>query len=214
MPEPTGRYRVLTPRTGKGDRFGLIGQLPKLVSVISAPGQQPVSGLPEEFVEFRRDPLMTLNRGGRGAMERRAVPLSTVYGSLEERIMYKELQKRQIPFDFQSSLISPRRVEGAMVPDFVLLDRPVIIPVDGGIWHRGLSAETRDYLQQDKFNYIGWDVYVIRAYEIANQQLTDLWFRRYIDVPRVKPFNLSLLQRLPAGRIVTLPTRLGIPLKE
>lgn len=210
----TGRYRNITPRVGRGGRFGLIGQLPQVepVGVLKPASLTP--GLPEEFVELSRPRLSGIRQSDRrAALEKRAVPVEQVYGSLEERILYKELMKRQIPFDFQSSMIGPRRVAGAIISDFLLLDRPVVIWVNGGIWHRGISAETRDTLQIDQLAFMGFESLQIWDHILWEATLTDMWFRQYIDVPIVRPLQLEqVTQMRQYGRIITLPTRIGVPI--
>lgn len=207
-----GRYRNISPRVGRGTRFGVIGQLPQVEPIGTMPAMDPPSLLPEEFVELRRNPLAGVRQSDkRGALERRAVSLAEVYGSLEERIMYKELLKRDISFSFQSSLIGPRRVAGAIITDFLLLDRPTTIFVQGGIWHRGISAENRDILQIDELAMKGYESLQIWDYTLWEEELTNDWFRRYIDVPIVRPLQLESLRYQPAGRVLTLPTRMNEP---
>jgi len=211
-PKVTGRYRNVSPRVGRGGRFGLIGQLPQVEPIGTMPATQPESLLPEEFVEFRRNPLAGIRQSDKRMMlERRAVSIESVYGSLEERIVYKELLKRKIPFDFQSSLVGPRRQAGAIIADFLLLDRPTLIWCQGSIWHRGISAETRDILQIDQLTYQGYETLQIWDYTLWDEALTNEWFRRYIDVPVVRPITLEQLRYQPAGRVLTLQTRLNEP---
>lgn len=212
-PKVTGRYRNVSPRVGRGTRFGTIGQLPQVepIGVLKPASLTP--GLPEEFVELSRPRLSGFRKTDRRAqLERRAVSIEAVYGSLEERILYKELMRRQIPFDFQSSMVGPRRVAGAIISDFLLLDRPTVIWVNGGIWHYGISAETRDVLQIDQLSFMGFESLQIWDYILWNEILTDQWFRQYIDVPIVRPLTLEqVTQMRQYGRIITLPTRIGVP---
>lgn len=209
----SGRYRNITPRVGRpGARFGLVGQLPQVEPIGTMPPAQPPNLLPEEFVEMRRNDLAGVRQSDkRGALERRAVSLAQVYGSLEERIFYRELTRRQISFDFQSSMVGPRRVAGAIISDFLLLDRPTTVMVQGGIWHRGIAAENRDILQIDELNYKGYEVLQIWDYTLWEEELTNDWFRRYIDVPITRPLQLEQLRYQPAGRVLSLPTRINEP---
>lgn len=211
-PKVTGRYRNITPRVGRGTRFGLVGQLPQVEPIGTLPTLQPASGLPDEFVEFRRNNLAGIRQTDKRAeLERRAVSLAEVYGSLEERIVYKTLLQKKIPFDFQSSLVGPRRQAGAIISDFLLLDRPTLIFCQGSLWHRGISAETRDILQIDLLAFQGYETLQIWDYTLWDERLTDEWFRRYIDVPVVRPITLEQLRYQPAGRVLALPTRMNVP---
>lgn len=213
-PKITGRYRNVSPRVGRGTRFGIIGQLPQVEPIGTLQPAPLTPGLPDEFVEFSRPVLSGVRQSDRRAeLEKRAVPIESVYGSLEERIVYKELLKRQIPFDFQSSMVGPRRVSGAIISDFLLLDRPTVIYVNGGIWHYGISAETRDVLQIDQLAYMGFESLQIWDYILWEPTLTDLWFQRFIDVPIVRPLTPDQMSaiRQYGGRILSLNTRLGMP---
>ena len=53
-------------------------------------------------------------------LERRAVPLEKVFGSILERVVYKEFQRRRLDFDFQSGLLGGRFELGGKVADFIV----------------------------------------------------------------------------------------------
>lgn len=128
---------------------------------------------------------LSLPKLGESELESRAVPLSEVLGSLEERILYKALSLRKIPFDFQSSMIGGRMELGGMVADFILLDRNAIIRVQGTIWHTGIVAEARDKEHRaimENMGYVVWDIW---DWEIRNRDLMDDWLRRHIDRGRI-----------------------------
>lgn len=130
----------------------------------------------------RRGPL-SLQRPtvGETALERRAVPMSEVYGSLPERIMYKALLDRSVTFDFQSSMEGGRLELGGMVADFVLLDRPVIIRVQGEVWHQGIESEARDEEHRAILQNMGYDVFDIWDWEIYDGDILDDWLERHIE---------------------------------
>lgn len=114
-------------------------------------------------------------------LEMRAVPESQVRGTTEERIVYKELQRRNIPFDFQSSLDGGRLLLGGMVADFILEDRKVIIRVQGSKWHTGFASEHKDVMQRALLEAAGYSVMDFWDWEIHNPELCEEWLRRNID---------------------------------
>jgi len=71
----------------------------------------PVSRKPVRPLRLKRTPFVFRRRGIRipldrtAELERRAVPLSQVYGTLLERVVYKAFRQRNFDFDFQSSLL-------------------------------------------------------------------------------------------------------------
>lgn len=208
----TRKFRDLTARVGRGERFSLPGELPKPLKPYEADRTRWKAGVPREFVLLREGEFLEAYRRDRRAqLEARAVPLAEVYGSLHERIFYKELLKRRIPFDFQSSMVGPRFELGTIISDFVLLDRPLIVSVMGNVWHRGLDAEARDVLQNDVLNQLGWEVYTIQDVEIEEEALLRAWFRRVVETRLVRPPTAQMLQAVGVGALAVLPTRLGVP---
>ena len=119
-------------------------------------------------------------------LEARAVPRTEVLGSVQERIVYKELQKRKIPFDFQSSLQGGRLQLGGMVADFILQDRPLIIRVQGSTWHTSFAAMKRDESQKLVIEGYGYVVVDIWDWEIEDDALREAWFSRNIDLGMVR----------------------------
>jgi very-short-patch-repair endonuclease len=133
----------------------------------------------DEFVLHRREQGVAL---GITDLEQRAVPKEEVIGTLEERIMYLALTKRNIEFDFQSSIQGGRLLLGGMVADFILLDRPVIIRVQGTKWHQGLLATARDEIQKAYLEAMGYIILDIWDWQIHNEELLEDWLRTNIDV--------------------------------
>jgi very-short-patch-repair endonuclease len=115
-------------------------------------------------------------------MEKRAVGEDVVLGSVEERIVYKELKKRRIPFDFQSSIQGGRLELGGMVADFILLDRPLIIRVQGTKWHTGFWPEHKDALQKAILQAYGYDVVDVWDWQIKDSGVLADWFADNVDV--------------------------------
>lgn len=105
-----------------------------------------------------------------------------IRGTLEERILYKELERRKVPFDFQSSLAGGRLMLGGMVADFILLDRPVIIRMQGLKWHTGMMAEHKDEMQKGILQGYGYIVLDIFDWQVQDPLLCEDWFRANIDV--------------------------------
>lgn len=134
-----------------------------------------------------RDEHVLHRRGVAGAaigptdLELRAVPHEKVRGSVQERIVYKELLKRQIPFDFQPSIDGGRLQLGGMVADFILLDRPLIIRVQGSTWHTPFGALAKDEAQKMYLEAMGYIVVDIWDWQIEDDDLRQTWFERNID---------------------------------
>ncbi len=118
--------------------------------------------------------------------EQRAVPISEVYGSLPERILYKELERRRIPFSFQSSSQGGRQQFGGIVVDFILLDRMTIIEVDGLTWHTGIVADVRDARRDAILKTKGYMVLILWDWQILNVNLFNDWCTRNLGsfIPR------------------------------
>lgn len=114
-------------------------------------------------------------------LEARAVPLKRVYGTLPERILYRALERRGIPFDFQSSVFGGRIFLGGMVADFVLLDRAVVIRVQGRFWHSRPATAEKDEVQKNVLEMLNYDVLDIDEFTIYDAQELDLWIRRYLE---------------------------------
>lgn len=183
MAGPLDPIRVIRP-TIKRTRFSRVGEVP--------PSIRPFSPLPLSIGLNKVTPKRTviLSRRGlrftkdaRARLEARAVPESVVYGSVEERILYKELRRRNIQFDFQSSFFGARArgsVLGGLVADFVLHDRPVVINPLGRIWHEGREAEMRDIMQADELRKRGYEVWFIWDYQIHDEQLFREWCTRHL----------------------------------
>jgi G:T-mismatch repair DNA endonuclease (very short patch repair protein) len=118
---------------------------------------------------------------GENPQEKRAVPISEVYGSLPERIVYKELVRRGIPFSFQSSSQGGRQQFGGIVVDFILLDRQTIIEVDGLTWHTGIVADVRDARRDAILKTKGYEVLILWDWQILNVDLFNDWCMRNLS---------------------------------
>lgn len=112
---------------------------------------------PVKPIEIPKEPFVLRRRGirieqyeWRAALERRAVPKHKVYGTLSERIVYKEFRRRGFDFDFQSSLLGGRQQLGGKVADFILYMPygPVIVRVQSYAFHSGWAARKKD--EEDK----------------------------------------------------------------
>lgn len=173
--------RIIAP-TFRRSRFGKFGTLPQTIRPTRSEPWREASIQPERGVLTERR-KWRYPRFTREDLERRAVPLSQVYGSLEERIVYKELVKRQIPFSFQSSFQGGRTELGGMVADFVLRDRPLIINPLGWIWHSGTANRVRDEVQNDILRRYGYEVLMIWDYDVRNKTAFDRIMSQWLDNP-------------------------------
>ncbi len=103
-----------------------------------------------------------------------------IYGSLPERILYKELKRRRIEFSFQSSMMGGRQQLGGIVADFILPFYKIIIQVQGTIWHVGKDAEAWDTRQRLTLENMGYTVLYIWDYETYSKELFERWCNKNI----------------------------------
>jgi hypothetical protein len=114
-------------------------------------------------------------------LERQAVPITEVYGSLPERIIYRELTRRRAVFSFHQPIAGTYGVAGALIVDFYLYDRPLIIEVYGVFIHERGALRDPDRenrireLEPDKELAIIWD------WEIYNREFRERWLTQNVD---------------------------------
>lgn len=177
------RIRVLTPPV-KRERFTRFGDLPPTISRTVSKPLRLADIEPDDMIVTGRRTFKYLDNF-QGRLEARAVSIDAVYGSVHERIVYRELVRRKIEFDFQSSLLGARpngTPLGGLVADFVLLDRPLVIMVQGRFWHDGHAAIMRDLYQADELKHRGWETEFLWDTTIENADLLEAWLRDYVDV--------------------------------
>lgn len=136
---------------------------------------------------------------GETELERRAVPLGQVVGTLPERITYRELQRRRITFDFQSSLLGGRAQLGGMVADFIvyLALGTIIIRVQSVYFHTSTADRQKDDDQRavleslrDPISGKYYVVYDLWDFIIYDAQALSDWLNRHLD-PRTYTFCLG-----------------------
>lgn len=153
---------------------------------------------------FNPDPLITIHRRGLNVddyappdpREAWAKPQDEMpmRGTLPERVVYKSLEDRDLPFTFQSSLQGGRIELGGLVADFVVdFRKPLVIRVQGQYFHGEFDRETgnlingeisqgrKDDEQRGMLEIMGYDVLDYWEYTADNQFLNDEWFRLNID---------------------------------
>ena len=118
---------------------------------------------------------------GETSLEQRAAPVEeTGSASLEERILFKTLTQRRIPFDFQSSMFGGRAQLGGIVADFIFWEPRIVIRVQGTLWHKGAEPEARDAIQKAKLENQHFEVWDIWDWQIREKEIYDDWIRRHI----------------------------------
>jgi len=76
-----------------------------------------------------------------------------------ERKVYDYLSQQGIPFIFQSQLIGGFGSDvGDATVDFMLVDRNVLLRVQGTYWHTGTELEAKDLLQKERLTALGYTV--------------------------------------------------------
>ena len=66
--------------------------------------------------------------------------------TLPELVVWLELKKRNIVFDYQVQILGGRRIRGSLTPDFVIKrgGTGLVIEVNGTYWHEGAEKEEKD----------------------------------------------------------------------
>lgn len=187
--KPIPRIRTLKKQVGTG-RFTRVGDVPRTLRPTETEPLR-IPDLPDDIILYRRTNAYKMDE--QAALELRAVNINRVYGSVHERIFFRELEKRRlqhgIHFLFQASMEGARprgmrvggRQLGGIVVDFAFIDRPMVVQVQGGFWHRFRSAEIRDRVQAQRLNERGWHVEFIEDYELEDPFLTEEWLKRHVD---------------------------------
>lgn len=75
-----------------------------------------------------------------------------------EAIVVGWLSKRNIVFDFQTSLRGGFYQLGGAVVDFLLPARRLAWRIFGEYWHRGVTKEGSDIIQREMLTELGWVV--------------------------------------------------------
>ena len=86
-----------------------------------------------------------------------------------EALVYSWLVKRNIVFDFQTSLRGGFYQLGGAVVDFLLPARRLAWRVFGEYWHRGVEKEGRDILKREMLGELGYTVVDLWADDIKNR---------------------------------------------
>lgn len=146
------------------------------------------TGVKREFFRttkgLRRRKRFRTSFNTRQDLEARAVPSSQVYGSLQERILYRALTDRglipDVDFEFQSSQLGGRSDMGGLVVDFLFPVPKVVIQVQSS-WHiLSLDNIVRDVDQSLVLQSLGFVVLELWPNIIEDRVLLDEWLDRNI----------------------------------
>lgn len=75
-----------------------------------------------------------------------------------EIIVLRWLDKRNIIYDFQTSLSGGRFELGGSVVDILIYDLQLAWRVQGLYWHEGVNKKAMDDIQRENLEAIGWTV--------------------------------------------------------
>ena len=75
-----------------------------------------------------------------------------------ETVTYQWLTRRNIEFQFQTSLVGGFYQLGGAVVDFLIQDRMLAWRIFGEYWHRGVTKEGSDLIQREMLMTLGWTV--------------------------------------------------------
>ncbi len=134
------------------------------------------------------------------ARESRAVPLSRVYGTILERIVYKALADKGIQADFQSSLVGGRAgwQFGRQVADFVLWRQGIVIECQGTYWHAKAEQHWRDIVRELVLAGEGWTTLYLEEDTILDPMRLNDWLDRNVVYGAVNHSNFSFSTPLQA----------------
>jgi len=77
-------------------------------------------------------------------------------GTYPEYLVYQELTKRKIDFEYQSSQLGGRQQRGGAVIDFLIVDRMLGINIQSEYWHyQNWTAKINDTLQRKQLEAMG-----------------------------------------------------------
>jgi very-short-patch-repair endonuclease len=99
-----------------------------------------------------------------------------------ERAVYRALQRRQIPFDFRSSMSGgrPGYQFGRQVADFVLWQLGIIIEVHGAYWHDPVGQADRDTTRDLVLQAEGWRVLYLPERIVRNALELERWLNEHV----------------------------------
>jgi very-short-patch-repair endonuclease len=97
-------------------------------------------------------------------------PFPEVPGTKPEKMVYAELARRRIPFQFQEWFHVDLPLETAqwLRPDFVIPSIKMIIPVQGTYFHSKPDTIVKDSLQFAIYEMLGWTVLPLWEYDIES----------------------------------------------
>jgi hypothetical protein len=95
--------------------------------------------------------------------------------SLPELILYMELAKRNMIFEYQVEIYGGRGTRGGLIPDFLVKQggEGYAIEVNGTYWHEGAEKEQKD--QADMFRMLGATVSGVQIKHVAAVWDIDLY---------------------------------------
>lgn len=132
------------------------------------------------FFVHRRGPRHT--NVGQDPNEARAIPKSSLKGTLPERIIYKFLvEKTKEEFTFQSSIDGGRLELGGIVADFILTFRMIILNPTGPT-HDTVSQKRRDDEQRMTLEQMGYRVFFIPEADVLNEYVFEGVMRSILDL--------------------------------
>jgi len=113
-----------------------------------------------------------------------------IVASYPEATVHYELTRRGlvdgITYSFQSSMLGGRLELGGAVVDFLFLDRPLALRIQGIYWHKPfdrLGHGVNDEDQRLALEGMGYTVKDLWENEILDAEFLEDWLRRNVDVP-------------------------------
>jgi G:T-mismatch repair DNA endonuclease (very short patch repair protein) len=119
-------------------------------------------------------------------------PFPQIQGTKPEKMIYAELVKRGIPFEYQTYL----KITGIDLetdpwyrPDFMLPAEKIIIEANGAYWHTKTAQINADAFKYALYQMMGWRVIIWWDYEIEDH-LQELFNREPVLAYRSKPLTV------------------------
>jgi hypothetical protein len=203
------RRKIPTPQRKKPRRASQTTRIK-----IEQPVERPLNIRSRDVVrnrDIREDPwwMIVHKRGirrtsiGENPLEARAVPHSSVRGTLPERILYKALviymhMRDGGQFDFQSSMDGGRMELGGMVADFLFPFLKLVVRVQGPT-HETFRVSRKDEQQKSILEDMGYSVIDIDDDVIYDELKFLEWLRRTFQFMTGSQGSVELANYVSSG---------------
>ncbi len=86
-----------------------------------------------------------------------------------EALVLQYLIKKQVPFQFQTSLSGGFYELGGAVVDFILTEHQIALRIHGEYWHSGVEKTGSDIIQKETLSNMGYTVVDLWSTDLENR---------------------------------------------